>query len=102
LPLQRFTTRLQKELENKKIPLEATPEEVKTSRFSPRLIRSLRRHLGISQRELAVLTGVTVGAVHQWESGQFNPKEEKKIRMVALRKLRRSDVRKLLTVKITK
>jgi DNA-binding transcriptional regulator YiaG len=102
LPLQRFTARQQKELENRKIPLEVTPEEVKISRFSPRLIRSLRKQLGISQRELAILTGVTVGAVQRWESGQYNPKEEKKRRMVALRKLRRSDVRKLLTEKITK
>ena len=102
LPLQRFTARQQKELENRKIPLEATPEEVKKSRFSPPLIRSLRKNLGISQKELAILVGVTVGAVHLWESGKFKPMEEKKRRMVALRKLSRSDVRKLLTEKITK
>ena len=42
--------------------LEAAPEEVKISRFSPRLIRSLRKHLGITQKELAILAGVTVGA----------------------------------------
>ncbi len=102
LPLQRFIARQQKELENRKIPLEVTPEEMKMSRFSPRLIQSLRKHLGLSQRELAILTGVTVGAVQKWESGKFKPMEEKKRRMVALRKLRRSDVRKLLTGKINK
>ena len=102
LPLQRFIARQQKELEDRKIPLEVTPEEMKISRFSPRLIQSLRKHLGISQRELAILTGVTVGAVQKWESGKFKPMEEKKRRMVALRKLSRSDVRKLLTEKITK
>jgi DNA-binding transcriptional regulator YiaG len=42
--------------------LEASPEEVKASRFSPQLIRSLRRHLGISQKELAILAGVSLGA----------------------------------------
>ena len=46
LPLQRFIARQQKELENRKIPLEVTPEEMKISRFSPRLIQSLRKHLG--------------------------------------------------------
>ena len=102
LPLQRFVAQQQKELENKRIPLEATPEEMKISRFSPRLIRSLRKHLGISQKELAILAGVTVGAVHLWESGQFNPKEEKKRVMVALRKLRRREVRKLLEEKLTR
>ena len=76
LTLQRITASQQKELEKGKTPIEATPEEVKESRFSPRLIGSLRRHLGITQKELAILTGVTVGAAHLWEIGQFKPKHE--------------------------
>ena len=75
LLLERLAAQQQKELEKRKVPLGATPEEVKKSRFSPRLIRSLRRHLGISQKELAILSGVTVGAVHMWESGKFRPKD---------------------------
>jgi DNA-binding transcriptional regulator YiaG len=96
LTLQRITASQQKELEKGKKPLEAAPEEVKVSRFSPRLIRSLRGHLGITQKELAILTGVTVGAIHQWESGQFKPSMKKKAVMVALRKLRRREVQKFL------
>jgi DNA-binding transcriptional regulator YiaG len=96
LALQRITANQQKELEKGKMVLEAPPEEVKESRFSPRLIRSLRRHLGITQKELAILTGVTVGAAHLWESGQFKPSMKKKAVMVALRKLGRREVRKLL------
>ncbi len=99
LTLQRITSAQQKELEKRKMPLEAEPEEVKTARFSPRLIRSLRRRLRITQRELALLTGVTVGAIHQWESGQFKPGPEKRAIMVALRKLGRREVRKLLEEK---
>jgi DNA-binding transcriptional regulator YiaG len=57
--------------------------------------------LGISQKELAVLSGVTVGAVHLWEKGKFKPKDEKKAVMVALRKLGRGGVRKLLKEKTT-
>jgi DNA-binding transcriptional regulator YiaG len=102
LLLQRFTAQQQKELKKRKIPLEATPEEVKKSRFSPALIRSLRKNLGISQKELAILVGVTVGAVHLWEKGKFEPMDEKKAIMVVLRKLGRRDVRKLLAEKITK
>jgi DNA-binding transcriptional regulator YiaG len=102
LALERFTTGQQKALGKRKVPFEATPEEVKKSRFSPRLIRSLRKQLGISQKELATLVGVTVGAVHMWESGKFMPKEEKKGVMVALRKLGRRDVRKMLEQKVTK
>ena len=102
LALERFVAQQQKELKKRKIPLEATPEEVKKSRFSPALIRSLRGSLGISQKELAILAGVTVGAVHQWEIGKFKPKDEKKSVMVGLRKLGRRDVRKLLEEKTPK
>jgi len=101
LTLQRITVSQQKELEKGKTPIEATPEEVKESRFSPRLIRSLRRHLGITQKELAILTGVTVGAAHLWEIGKFRPSMKKKAVMVALRKLSRREVRKLLKEKGT-
>jgi DNA-binding transcriptional regulator YiaG len=96
LVLERFSAQRQKELGKEKIPLEATPEEVKVSRFSPRLIRSLRKHLGITQKELALLAGVTVGAVHQWESGMFKPGDKKKVVLVAIRKLGRREVRKLV------
>jgi DNA-binding transcriptional regulator YiaG len=99
LTLQRITAQQQKQLEKGEMPLQAAPEEVKGSRFSPRLIRSLRGHLGITQKELALLTGVTVGAVHLWESGQFKPSEKKKAVMVALRKLGRREVRRLVEKK---
>ena len=99
LMLQRIAAQQQRALEKGETPLEAAPEEVKVSRFSPRLIRSLRGHLGLTQKELAVLTGVTVGAVHLWESGQFKPSEKKKAVMVALRKLGRREVRKLVEKK---
>jgi len=99
LRLQRITAGQQKELEKGEAPLEVTPEEVKESRFSPRLIGSLRRHLGITQKELAILTGVTVGAAHLWETGRFKPSMKKKAVMVALRKLSRREVRKLLEEK---
>lgn len=96
LELQRFTALQQKELRKRKVPLEATRDEVQKSRFSPRLIRTLRKQLGISQKGLAILTGVTTGAVQHWESGRSKPKEEKKGVMVALRKLGRRDLKKLL------
>ena len=99
LALERFAAHQQKELSKREIRLEATPEEVKKSRLSPRLIKSLRKHLGITQKELAILTGVTIGAAHQWEIGKFNPKPEKKAAFVALRKLGRGEVKKLLEEK---
>jgi DNA-binding transcriptional regulator YiaG len=94
--LARFVTEQQKELLKKKVPLEAAPEEVKKARFSPGLIRALRKRLGITQKELANLAGVTVGAVFQWESGKFVPRGSKKMALIALRKLGRRETRRLL------
>jgi DNA-binding transcriptional regulator YiaG len=96
VPLERFAAHQQKELAKREIRLEVTPEDLKKSRFSPRLIRTLRKKLKITQKELAILLGVTVGAAHQWEIGKFTPKAEKKAALAALRKLRRSDVKRLL------
>jgi len=101
LALERFAARQESKLKKEEILLEATSEEVKGSRFSPRLIRSLRKHLGITQKELAILAGVTVGAIHQWESGIFVPRAQKKSVLVALRKLGRREVRELLEEKGT-
>ena len=102
LAIERFVVQKQKELSKREIRLEALPEELKKSRFSPRLIRSLRKKLRITQKELAALAGVTVGSVHQWETGRFQPKTVKKARLVALRRLTRSDVKKLLEERGTK
>ena len=96
LPLERFAAQKRKELAKQEIKLEASPEEVRKSRFSPQLVQSLRKHLGITQKQLALLAGVTVGAVQKWEAGKFRPKDKKKGVLVALRKLPRGEVRKLL------
>jgi len=85
--------------ESKKLQLEASAEEVKASRFTPARIRNLRQKLGLSQRELAVLTGVTIGAIGLWEKGKFRPAMDKKAILVALRKLGKRDVKKLVATK---
>ncbi|MBM4347779.1 MAG: helix-turn-helix domain-containing protein, partial [Deltaproteobacteria bacterium] len=98
LSLERFIALQKKEWE-KKPPLKAAPEEVEASRLSPRLIRSLRKRLGLSQRDLARLTGVSSLTVYQWESGVFKPKKEKKGLLIALRKLGRREAKRLLEEK---
>jgi len=94
--LQRFSRENMKEVKPK---LAATPEEVKASRFTPGRIRNLRQKLGISQRELGILTEVTLGAVGSWEKGKFKPRGEKKAALVALRKLGKRDIKKILAEK---
>ena len=79
--------------------MEGSPEEVKASRLTPERIAGLRKKLGISQRELGILTGASLGAVASWEKGKFRPKGEKKAALVALRKIRKRDVRKMLAEK---
>ena len=97
--LEQFADRQRKQLAQEGAQLTAAPDTVKKSRFSPRLIRALRKRLGVSQRELATLCGVTVGAVYQWETGKFIPKDEKRGVPVGLRKLGRREARRLLSSK---
>ena len=99
LSLERFAAHQQNELSRREIQLEAPMEEIKQSRFSPRLLQSLRKRLGITQKELAILAGVSIGAAHLWETGKFRPKDNKMGVLVALRKLNRRQVRELLNQK---
>ena len=98
--LDRMTREQMRQQESKKLKLEASAEEVKVSRITPGRISHLRRRLGLSQRELALLTGVTVGAVGLWEKGKFRPNVNKKAVLVALRRLSKRDVRKILAEKM--
>ena len=99
LILQRFKGQQEKQMAQKPAP-EVTPEEIKKTRFSPRLIKTLRKHLGVSQRKMAALAGVTVRTVFQWEKGTFEPKDENKKTLVGLRKLGRQEVKTLLEEKM--
>ena len=98
LGLQRFVSQQERQMGPKPVP-EVSPEDMKKTRFSPRLVKSLRKHLGVSQRELAKLAGVSVGAVFLWEKGKFEPKDDKKKVLVGLRKLGRQNARTLLAGK---
>ena len=98
LILQRFMNQQERQMVPKAVP-EVTPDDMKKARFSPRLIKSLRKHLGVSQMELAKLAGVTVGSVFLWEKGKFEPKDDKKKVLVGLRKLGRQKARSLLAEK---
>jgi len=97
--LNRWAKEQARQAEGTEVKLEASPEEVKASRLNPERVRGLRKKLGLSQRELGILAGVTTGAVVSWESGKFKPKGEKIAALVAMRKLRKRDVKKLLVKK---
>lgn len=94
--IQRFVAQQEKLRPKQGKPLIASQEEVEKSRFSPRLLQILRKNLGITQKELSVLAGVSIGAVQMWEKGKFRPKDDKMAVLVGLRKVGKSGVRKLL------
>jgi DNA-binding transcriptional regulator YiaG len=97
--LDRLAKETLQERAKKKMELQASPEEVKISRLTPQRIRLLRNKLGISQKDLGILLGVSIGAVGMWEKGKFAPSAMKKASLIALRKLRKRDVKKLLAEK---
>ncbi|MBI4832089.1 MAG: helix-turn-helix domain-containing protein, partial [Candidatus Lindowbacteria bacterium] len=74
-------------------------EEIKTSRITGRVIRNLRKKLGITQEKLALLLDVSPGAVAFWEQGRARPRGANKATIIALRRLGRRDVKRLLTEK---
>ena len=83
----------------KKAKLEVPAAEVKTARLSPRLVKKLRARLALTQAELASLVGVTGTAVTFWEQGKSRPQGRNREALIALRKLGKRDVQKLLAEK---
>ena len=73
--------------------------DIQRARLSPLLIKKLRKRMKISQPQLASLLSVSPAAVGFWESGKSQPRPDTKARIVALRKLGRRDVRRLLDAK---
>ena len=98
-PLEKWTREKIREAEAKKAQLKAPAEVVKKSRLSPRLIRSLRQKLGLSQNKLAILIEASLGTVAMWEKGKFAPRKDKKAALIALRKLGKREVKKVLEKK---
>ena len=97
--LSRLGTELQAQRTAERTSLAAAPEEMKTARLTPWLIKKLRTRLGITQGELATLVGVSGSAVGSWEYGKAKPEGHNREALVALRKLGRREVRRILATK---
>lgn len=97
--LDRIAKEKLRESPTQKLQAQMDLGEAKKSRFTPGRIRALRQKLGLSQKGLAVLTGVTLGAIAMWEKGKFAPKLEKKAILLALRKMGRRAAKKMLLEK---
>ena len=97
--LARLGTQLQAQRTAERARLAAAPQEVKAARISPLLIKKLRKRLGITQGELAALVGVSTSAVGSWEYGKARPEGHNREALVALRKLGRREVVRILAEK---
>ena len=74
----------------------APEKEVAGARFSARSLKSMRRRLDLTQKELAKLLDVSGGTINLWETGRTRPRKAKLARIVALRAADRAGVDKLL------
>ena len=71
-------------------------DEVKTARFSGALIKRLRTRHGLSRNEFGKLIGVTGFAVIAWETNECKPKADRRKAIIALRKMGKRQVAKML------
>ena len=97
--LSRLGAELEAQRTAERAKLAVPPEEVKAARLSPLLIKKLRARLGITQGELATLVGVSTSAVGSWEYGKAKPEGHNREALVALRKLGRREVVRILAAK---
>ncbi|PYM60054.1 MAG: hypothetical protein DMD79_16505, partial [Candidatus Rokuibacteriota bacterium] len=74
----------------------ASEAELQHARLSPRLIRTLRTRLALSQAALARLVGVSAAAVVQSERGRSTPTDQNRSALIGLRRLGRREVKRHL------
>lgn len=48
--------------------------KVKQSQWDSKRIHTLRRHLGLTQRELAARLGIRQQTISEWETGMYKPR----------------------------
>jgi DNA-binding transcriptional regulator YiaG len=98
--LSRLGAELRAERQAQRAKLAVAPEEVKEARLSPLLIKKIRARLSITQGVLATLVGVSTSAVGAWEYGKAKPEGHNREALVALRKLGKREVQKILALKV--
>ena len=77
------------------------PEIAAKTRLSPRLIAKLRKRLGLSLNEFAVLLEASDGSVFNWEHGKSKPSLAMRARLIAARQMGRREALGLVKAKIT-
>jgi DNA-binding transcriptional regulator YiaG len=71
-------------------PVDAMASQV---RFSAKGLRALRKRLGVSAGELAVLVGVSAQTIYNWETGNTRPRRDQVAAIAALRHIGKREVK---------
>ncbi len=80
-------------------PIQKEAPAERTFSFTGPRLKSLRRKLGLSQRDLAKLIDVTPWAIVSWEKGRFSPRKDRITKLSELASKSKEEVRTLLTEK---
>jgi len=77
-------------------------EEVKGKKIQPRSIATLRKKHGLSVLKMAELLDISNKSLDRWEKGIGKPQSESKKKLLAFKKLSKSEVKKMLAALKTK
>ena len=79
--------RMQKSAAPKKPTADDPPTRRRTGTFDAAALLAQRKHLGITQGQMAQLLGASSLSVYKWESGQVTPRAAQLERILAVMKL---------------
>ncbi|AOS78429.1 hypothetical protein Q5W_05330 [Hydrogenophaga sp. PBC] len=75
---------------------EAAPRRGRQARYSAESFAAMRKKLGITQAQMGQVLGVSTLSVYKWESGQVMPRQTQQEKILALKKVGKRAVEKLL------
>ena len=75
---------------------EAAPRRGRQARYSAEGFAAMRKKLGVTQAQMGQVLGVSTLSVYKWESGQVVPRQAQQEKILALKKVGKRAVAKLL------
>ena len=91
--LERNNQRLQKQMP---APAEPSADEDRKLRFVPKGLASLRKRLGITVEELAVLLNVSPQSIYNWQTGKSVPRRAQLEKLASTRGLGKREANAIL------
>ena len=91
--LERQNQHLQKQIPT---PVEQPIDEDRKLRFVPKGLASLRKRLGVTVEELAVLLNVSPQSIYNWQTGKSVPRRAQLEKLASIRGLGKREAAELL------